>query len=271
MKLLACQIHCQGIKTKSAKTNHIEKISEKLRDISKKEEADLIVLPELSSIEYSTDAFNNLKELAEPLDGETFCKISKLAKDLNCAITYGFPRVEMGNYFISHLVIDKEGKYLTHYDKVHIAQFGASEEKPFFERGNKLGVFSIGGISIGIIICYDFRFPEYIRHLTRNYDLDLILHPSAFTRDNSFESWHHFVITRALENQVFFLSINRAGKDWGHSIFCPPWIDGNENAVVFGEDEEFKVFDISKKRINESRETYPFYADKLKHYEYLKP
>ena len=271
MKLLACQIHCQGIRTNSRKIKHIDNISTKLKGLLKREEADLIALPELSLIEYSTEAFHNLKELAEPLQGETFSKISKLALDLNCAIAYGFPRFEMGKYFISHVVISKKGEYVTHYDKVHIAQFGASEEKPYFERGNKLGIFPIEEINIGLIICYDFRFPEYIRHLTRNYDVDLILHPSAFTRDNSFESWQHFVITRALENQVFFLSINRAGKEWGHSIFCPPWIDSNDKASIFGEEEECKIFEISKKRIKASRETYPFYADKLEHYEYLKP
>jgi nitrilase len=107
--------------------------------------------------------------------------------------------------------------------------------------------------------------------LTRNYGLDLVLHPSAFTRDSSFESWHHFVITRALENRVFFLSLNRAGKDWGHSIFCPPWIDSNERPVVFGEEEEHKTFEISRERIREIRATYPFQADELENYENLKP
>ena len=271
MKLLACQVQSQGITTKNKRDENINRIFSSIRNTVKGGDIDLVVLPELSTIEYSTKAFKSLKELAEPIEGETFQRASKLAKETNTFVAYGFPRVEMGNYYISHVVINRKGKYVTHYDKVHMAQFGASEEKPFFKTGNKLGIFSVGDIKIGLIICYDFRFPEYVRHLAKGYELDLILHPSAFTRDNSFESWHHFVITRALENQGYYLSLNRSGKNWGNSIFCPPWIDSIDKPVVMGEEECLETFRVSKQRIELSRETYPFYQDKLKHYENLRP
>lgn len=271
MKLLACQVQSQGMTTKKKRDDNINRIFDSIRSANETNNIDLVVLPELSTIEYSTEAFRNVKELAEPIDGETFYKASKLSKEINAYMAYGFPRIEMGNYFISHVVINPNGRYVTHYDKIHIAQFGASEEKPFFERGNKLGIFEVGDVKIGIIICYDFRFTEYVRHIARGYELDLILHPSAFTRDNSFESWHHFVITRALENQVYYLSLNRSGKNWGNSIFCPPWIDSKIKPVVMGEEECLEILKVSKQQIMLSRDTYPFYQDKLKHYENLKP
>jgi nitrilase len=148
--------------TKKKRDDNINRIFDSIRSANETNNIDLVVLPELSTIEYSTEAFRNVKELAEPIDGETFYKASKLSKEINAYMAYGFPRIEMGNYFISHVVINPNGRYVTHYDKIHIAQFGASEEKPFFERGNKLGIFEVGDVKIGIIICYDFRFTEYV-------------------------------------------------------------------------------------------------------------
>ena len=51
-----------------------------------------------------------------------------------------------------------------------------------------------------------------------------MLHPSAFVRDATFAMWHRFVTTRAVENQVFVLSVSHAGPNFGDSVACPPWV-----------------------------------------------
>ncbi len=233
--------------------------------------ADLILLPELSTIDYSRPAFDNLPELAEPLAGETFEEMAALAQRLGCAVSYGFPRVEDGHYTISQLVVGSSGQYLAHYDKIHLAQFGASAEKAYFTPGRRLGIFELAGLRLGILICYDFRFPELTRLMVNEGQLDVILHPVAFTRDGTYESWFHFVVTRALENQVYFVSVNRAGPEWGGSVFCPPWIDSRTKPVVMGQGEEARVFTVDRTIINAIRAQYPYGQDSLADYSILRP
>jgi len=147
-----------------------------------------------------------------------------------------------------------------------MAQFGNSMEKEFFERGNKTISFEIKGIKIGIMICYDMRFPELSRKMALEHKIDFLLHPVAFSKDNSFPSWPHFVITRALENQIYLLSLNRAGGDYGHSQFCPPWIDYNTSTTTLQSNEDVIIGEIDTDLIRKVREEYRFREDKKNNY-----
>jgi len=229
----------------------------------------LMLLPELSTIEYSSASFEQLEELAEPLEGETFAAMSALAKRVGCAISYGFPQVKDGNYFISQVVVGQSGQLLTTYSKLHLAHFGASMEQDYFSCGDRLSMFELGGFRFGTIICYDFRFSEMIKQLVIQHGVDVILHPVAFTKDATFASWHHFVISRALEYHVYFLSINRAGQAYGNSILCPPWIDDLTSPLTLGEEEEACIFTLDKQVIRSVRKTYPFRKDRLADYSVL--
>ncbi|MFQ5420933.1 MAG: carbon-nitrogen hydrolase family protein, partial [Anaerolineae bacterium] len=236
-----------------------------------RQEADigLILLPELATVEYSVESFEKLGELAEPLDGETFTAVSAFAQKMKCAVCYGWPRVENGRTFISQVVVGPSGDILADYDKLHLAQFGASMEPDYFSRGGKLAVFELQGIRFGIIICYDFRFSELIKTLVCTHQVDVILHPVAFAKDATFASWHHFVICRAMEYQIYFLSVNRAGEMWGGSILCPPWVDYQTQPIILGEQEEARLMTIDKQVIASVREMYPFRRDKLADYAIL--
>ena len=130
-------------------------------------------------------------------------------------------------------------------------------------------ILEIGGVRIAPIICYDIRIPELTRTLCQDHGVQLILHCGAYARDESFFSWHHFAVTRAMENQCFLASINRAGPDFGNSIFCPPWVDETRPPVVFGIEEEFRCFDIDLNDLNTVRSNYPFIADRLPDYRAL--
>jgi nitrilase len=230
---------------------------------------DLLLLPELATIDYSRPSFEKLPWLAEPLLGSSFERFSAMARRQNCAVSYGFPRTDGSNTFISQIVIDQSGDYLTHYDKIHLAQFGAAIEQEFFSPGDHLSVFTLGEFRLGLIICYDMRFPELSRLIVDRHDLDVILHPVAFTRDGTFESWPHFVIARAIENQVYFVSLNRAGEGWGGSIFCPPWVDANSKPAVMGEEEAWYIFSLDKQLLSSVRESYQFRGDRLESYSRL--
>ena len=98
-------------------------------------------------------------------------------------------------------MIGANGSVAGHYDKLHIAQFGVSNERDHFTRGNRLLVLEAGGFNFGAIICYDIRIPELSRILTRRHGVDANLYLTAFCRDETFHTWHAFATTRVIETR----------------------------------------------------------------------
>ena len=194
--------------------------------------SDLYVLSELYTSGYSDTVMQQLDVLAEDVcTGPSAQFFSKLAKRVGSWICYGFPRRSAaGSFFISHAVLNSSGELVTYYDKMHLCHFGDCAEKTVFTRGKKGCVFSIKGVRLGLFICYDMRFPELTRWLTWNQGAEVLIHPVAMPRDTAFAAWHSFAVTRASENQVYLLSINRAGSHFGGSIAVPPWFDDASGA-----------------------------------------
>jgi len=266
MRILAAQIHIPAISTKEEQVSYIHSLLQRLKEQLYLNSVDLIVLPELSTMEYSIENFQKINIFSEALFGNIHNVFSEFCRSNNVAVCYGLPRIDGDKTYISQVVLNKQGEYLTHYDKVHLAEYGDSSESRFFSRGNHLAVFDIEGIKAGIIICYDMRFPELARRYRKEFNIDVLIHPVAFAQDCSFPSWKQFVVSRALENQIFFLSLNRAGPHFGFSTVCPPWIDDQVNPIVFGESEEFRVIEIDKQVLCRVREEIPFSKDSLSSY-----
>ena len=267
MQLLACQIDIPPTPDATARDAHLDRVTQKISETLVKTPADLVVLPELAAIDYSRAAFDRLEQLAEDLQGPSFERFRTLARRFDVAVVYGFPRRGAEGYHICQAVVGPDGELIGSYDKLHLAQYGASMEKEYFKRGSVPFSFSYRGLTIAPIICYDIRFPELCRALVLEQGVDLVLHCGAYARDPSFFSWHHFVVSRALENQIFFLSLNRAGKDFGASVFCPPWIDETVSPLVFPDTAEALLqCEVDPARISVVREDYSFLADRLSAY-----
>jgi len=270
LRLLACQIAIPPVATAPARDRFLAETAEKIHRRFAQAPADLVVLPELSGIDYSRAAFDRLDQLAEPLEGPSSEVFRALAGELGVPIVYGIPRRADGGYRISQVVVGPERRILGHFDKIHIAQYGASFEKEYFSRGRHLFVFEHLGIRIAPIICYDIRIPELSRTLALQHGVQLILHCGAYARDESFASWHDFVVARAMENQIYLLSLNRAGADFGRSLFCGPWVDEESPAVAFPEtDEAFVSLSVDPARIQSVRKQYSFLQDRLEDYRAL--
>ena len=268
--LLACQTAIPKIRSNRDKLDHIENMIKKVSRHLELRHAELVVLPELCTIEYSRETFEQLTSLAESLDGPSVDQMRELATKYRTTVVFGMPRRNREQYLISQLVIGSDGETVTCYDKLHICQYGASMEKEFFHRGEKLSVFSVGGFRFAPIICYDIRIPELSRTLALEHEVDCILHCGAYYRDESFASWHSFAITRAMENQLYLLSLNRAGESYGDSIICLPWMDENHPAVHFSShDEEFRYIEIERDRIDIARDEYSFLKDRRDNYSNL--
>ncbi len=268
LRLLACQPLIPETRRVAARDAHVRRLVDWLDDELRAAPADLVVLPELSTMEYSRAAFERLGELAEPLDGASFTAFSALARRHACAVCYGFARRAAEGFYISQAVLGADGRLLGCYDKIHLAQYGASMEREYFQRGGRVFAFELAGVRMAPLICYDIRIPEMSRALVLEHGVDLLLHCGAYYRDESFASWPAFAVTRAMENQVFLLSLNRAGANFGASMFCPPWVDEHVDVAVFpANNEACRRLSVDLAERDRTRRDYSFLADRLPRYE----
>ncbi|MBT5624881.1 MAG: carbon-nitrogen hydrolase family protein [Proteobacteria bacterium] len=231
--------------------------------LSEQTPVDLVVLPELVTIPYSRETFESLPLFAETLSGASTEAFIELSQKINSSILFGMPYESDSRFFISQILVDPREGVVEIYSKMHLCHYGASCEKDFFEQGNKLITFDLCGWKVAPLICYDIRFPEMARSLVLEHGVDFLIHAAAYYRDESFATWPHFAVTRAMENQIFLLSLNRAGPDYGGSIFCPPWIDDDHPVVCFDQlSEEFQVLELNSDAITQARERYTFLVDR---------
>ena len=273
LKILACQISIPATSTAARRDKHLNRTAAKADKWLTENPADILVLPELTSLDYSSETFAKLQNVAEENNGNSFSTWSTIAKNHNCWVLYGFARrCSQGanpSFSIATGVINPDGNLAGVYEKLHLAQFGASAEKDYFNvPGHKLLVFECKGFRLAPIICYDIRFAELARTLVLQHGVDCILHTGAYARDPSFSSWHAFVKTRAMENQIYVLSLNRAGDYFGHSVFMPPWVDDTIQPTTFAEhNEQSLLLTVERKALDYARDEFHFLDDRLSSYD----
>jgi len=273
LTVLACQLDVPpDMQSEAERSHHLVRTAALLDSALSQKPAGLVVLPELSSVSYTRHCFANPAVFAEESNGISFEQLAPVARAHATCILYGAPRAHIdGSLRITQFLIGPDGQALGHFDKLHLAQYGASMEKDYFAEGSELLVFEINGVKCAPLICYDMRFPGLAAELVHSHNVQVLLHVAAFYRDESFDSWHSFAKTRAMENQVYWLSLNRAGEQFGESIFCDPWVDEKSPAITFGFDEQLCWFDIKPERIEQIRHNYSFTSDRLEDYSTLSP
>jgi predicted amidohydrolase len=177
--------------------------------------ADLIVLPELATTGYNVLSREELAGLAEPVpDGPATRRLVRLAAHLNAHLVVGLAESAGEALYNSAALLGPAG-WIGTYRKVHLYD----REKLVFDPGN-LG-FPVHGLPgpdsplVGMMICFDWRFPEAARRLALA-GADLIAHPS-----NLVGPWcQAAMVTRGLENRVFAVTANRTGVEdrGGHRL-----------------------------------------------------
>ena len=168
-------------------------------------EADLIVLPELAFTGYYFSDRAESESFAEDPDKSNIVRdLISLCKRRDFYLVTGFSEKKMDRCFNSALLIGPEGVMHT-YRKIHLF----NEEKNWFDPGDTpLGIQEVGGARIGIMVCYDWIFPEVTRTLAVQ-GADIICHPSNLVLSYCQQA----MLTRCLENNVFAITANRFGSD----------------------------------------------------------
>ena len=167
--------------------------------------ADLLVLPELFSTGYLFLNEEELRRSAEPIpDGPTVSKFLELAKEENTNLVFGIAERADNKLFNSSVLLTPKGDCFV-YRKLHLFD----REKHLFSPGDKeLEVFDIGKARIGMMICFDWIFPEVARVLALK-GADVICHPSNLILTYC----QNAMVTRCIENRVFAITSNRTGTE----------------------------------------------------------
>lgn len=181
--------------------SNLEKVLDALSGVV----ADLIVLPELAFTGYFFEDRKELGNLAEdPSNSPTVNTLSKFCKNNNLNIVTGFAECEGNNIYNSALLIGPSGLIST-YRKLHLF----NTEKEYFDPGNTpLTSLRVNGANIGLMICYDWVFPEVARSLAIQ-GVDIICHPSNLVLSYCQKT----MISRCIENGVFAVTANRTGTE----------------------------------------------------------
>ncbi len=226
--------------------------------------ADLFVLPELFNTGYNFSSQKEIELLSENPDGFTYEEISRFTKEKNCSCIYGFAERAQSEdkriqYYNSSAFVGPNG-LIGIYRKVHLF----NRENIFFTPGNfGFPVFDSPFGKIGMMICFDWYFPESARTLAQKGAL-LIAHPSNLVMPHCPDA----MVTRCLENRIFAATANRVGVEnmgdvslrfIGKSEIVTP---RGEILIRLGEQEaESAVVDINlseaqNKRLNEYNDIF---------------
>ncbi|WP_026700851.1 carbon-nitrogen hydrolase family protein [Salibacterium aidingense] len=187
-----------------SKDYNLSRILDYLKEAGK-QGADLVLFPEMSLTGYLLE--EETETFAETLDSGFLQTIQKECRQLNVAAVISFPEKYNEASYICALCIDSRGNILERYHKSHLFD----SEKKYFAKGSTYPVFTISGIRIGMIICYDLEFPEVSR-LLRLKGADLILVSTANMKP--YESYQDvFLKSRAMENEIPMVICNRLGTE----------------------------------------------------------
>lgn len=223
--------------------------------ISNIDVTDIIVLPEM----FST-GFTMKPELHfDTMDGETIAWMKALSIKKNAAICGSIIiKYEVEQYVNRFLFVNQNE--IQYYDKAHLFRMG--EENQHYVKGESQKIIQYKGFNIAPMVCYDLRFPAWIRR-TPHFEYDLLLFVANWPQRRS-EHWKTLLLARAIENQAYVLGVNRIGNDGngiyhsGDTSFINPL---GEILYRKKEDEDIYTHVIEKSIINDYRKSFPVEKD----------
>jgi predicted amidohydrolase len=220
--------------------------------------AGLLVCPEMSLTGYAIG--DDVPLLAEPADGAGAQSVSEIARRHGIAVMYGYPERDGEQIFNAGQLIGSDGERLANYRKTHL--FGCFEQQWFTPGEEPVVQAELGGIRIGMLICYDVEFPENVRaHALAGTDLLVVptaqMHPFQFVAES-------LIPVRAFESQMYIAYVNRTGPEGEFEfvgLSCLAGPDGAARARA-GRGEELVVGEVDPAFLSASREANPYLRDR---------
>jgi len=193
--------------------------------------ADLAVLPEMFNCPYSNDYF---ADYAEEAGGESYTAISQAAQENEIYVVGGsIPERDGSDVYNTSFAFDRKGVEIARHRKVHLFDIDVAGGQRFFESetfkaGDNITVFDTEFGKMGLVICFDIRFPEICR-LTALAGANVLFAPGAFNMTTGPMHWEILFRLRAVDNQLFTVGASPARDEAGvyvsyaNSIAVDPW------------------------------------------------
>lgn len=249
IKIAAIQMSTVADKMENVRT--VKAYLEKIKD----ENPDFVILPEMFCCPYQTE---NFPIYAEKEGGPVWQQLSGYAKQYGIYLIGGsMPEKDAeGNIYNTSYIFDREGKQIGKHRKVHLFDIDVKGGQTFKESdtltaGDSDTVFDTEFGKIGVMLCFDIRFPELSRMMV-NDGAKVIFVPAAFNMTTGPAHWELSFRTRALDNQIYMVGcapardVSAGYISWGHSIVTDPWgrvtgmLDENEGILLAELDMDYE-------------------------------
>jgi omega-amidase len=255
MKIACIQVDVQFGKP-GENYEHIEK---SIKEAVTLHRPDTVLLPELWDTGYD---LTRLDEISDR-NGEKAQKcLSSLAKEYAINIIGGSVAFnENGSVYNTMLAFNRKGHHIGTYSKAHLITL--MDEEKYLSPGDKNGLFTIDGVLSAAAICYDIRFPEWIRKPFLK-GAKVLFVPAQWPIQRQ-SHWRALLIARAIENQCYVVACNRIGSDpnntfAGQSMIIDPW--GDIVSEASAHEEEILTAELTPSLVDEVREKVPVLKDR---------
>jgi predicted amidohydrolase len=222
--------------------------------------ADVLVLPEGILAKDITDPRIVLKS-AQPLDGPFMTRVIEASRGMKVTMMACI-HVPTGTSRVHNvLVAVRDGAVVAQYRKLHLYDAFSAKESENVEPGEEVpGLIEIAGLRVGLMTCYDIRFPEMARRLAVD-GAEVIMVPAAWVRGLGKEAhWEVLVTARALENTCYVVAAGECGeRNIGASMVVDPL---GVATVRAGEAPALLFAEIDSARIAHARAVLPVLANR---------
>lgn len=175
--------------------------------------AKLVVFPECAIPGYCFDSLEEAHPFGEPIPGPSTDRLAAMCAELGVHVVTGLLESDGPRLFNTCVLIGPSG-LVGSYRKVHLPFLGVDR---FTTPGDRpFEVFDLGNLKVAMHICYDAAFPEAARSMAL-LGADLIVLPTNWPPGSELVA-EHVICTRALENNVYFVAVNRVGSERGFSF-----------------------------------------------------
>jgi predicted amidohydrolase len=219
--------------------------------------ADLVVLPEAFARDFGKRG-SDLSSSAEPLDGPFVAEVERVAGVRGTTVVAGMFEQTAGRPYSTAVV---RGAAHLDYRKIHLYDsFGSRESDVLSAGAIEPATFDLCGTTIGLMICYDLRFPELARRLV-DAGAEVLLVPAAWVAGpRKVDHWTTLLRARAIENTVYAIGVGQPPPRYaGHSMVIDPLGDV---LVEGGDDVETLTVDIDPGAVAEARRANPSLANR---------
>lgn len=239
---------CQrsGAGTKEQNLAEITRMVEEATSYNPK--LDVIIFPEYTY--YAPVNLDESKQVAESIPGPYTTAIGELAKKYNVNIIPGSFVEDAGGGKVSNacVFIDRKGEIKGKYRKIHLMDALGYKESDYVEAGTEMCLVDSDFGKIGIMVCYDLRFPELARSMVKE-GAEIIFCPAEFPAGNPLpprtDHWDILCRSTAVLNLTYLVACNQYGaihKDnpFGRSMLVDPWGEvvahaGNRKDIVYAQ------------------------------------